>query len=209
MPEPSAVEEARAKVGISNVELNEQNFTVRFARPGVMLDLGAIGKGYALEEVTEILREGGIENALLHGGTSTIQALGHPPDGDCWKVAVEYPRAAGTDEPRKILATVELRDEALSVSAVWGRSFEAKGKTFGHVLDPRSGQPVAGAMLAAVSLPSATETDALSTALLVLAEAGHDQIANLRHGMRTLVVTADTRSADGFRIISRGIPKAH
>ena len=69
-------------------------------------------------------------------------------------------------------ATVLLRDEALSVSAVWGRSLHAGGKTYGHVLDPRTGEPVANPVLTAVVLPSATETDALSTALLVVGAEG-------------------------------------
>jgi thiamine biosynthesis lipoprotein len=180
MPDPAQLEAARAQVGMSLVELNPKDFTVRFARAGVMLDLGAIGKGAALDCAAGLLREAGVTSALLHGGTSTVYALGHPPDAEHWKVALEYPQIAGSDSPRQMLASVPLRDEALSVSAVWGRSFEAGGKTFGHVLDPIGGQPVAGAVLAAVALPSATETDALSTALLVAGESGHDQIASLR-----------------------------
>jgi FAD:protein FMN transferase len=78
------------------------------------------------------------------------------------------------------------------------------GKTFGHVLDPRTGRPVRGALLAAVTLPSATETDALSTALLTLGANGHDQIANLRPGMRTLMVL-DSETDKGFRAEARGI----
>ena len=73
-------------------------------------------------------------------------------------MAVEFPPREGPDDRPKYIASVPLRDEALSVSAVWGRSFQAEGKNFGHVLDPRTGQPVAGALLAAVALPSATET---------------------------------------------------
>ena len=63
-----------------------------------------------------------------------------------------------------------------------------EGKVFGHVIDPRTGQPAASAVLAAVVLPSATETDALSTALLTLGREGHDKIAKLRPGIRTLIV---------------------
>jgi thiamine biosynthesis lipoprotein len=83
-----------------------------------------------------------------------------------------------------------------------GRFFQAEGKTFGHVLDPRTGQPAASACLAAVVLPSATETDALSTALLVLGADGHGKIAKLRFGMRTLLVT---EAEGGLRIEGRGI----
>ena len=77
----------------------------------------------------------------------------------------------------------------MSVSGVQEHSFQAGGRTFGHVIDPRTGEPATGTVLAAVVLPSATETDALSTALLTLGSAGHEHIASLRPGMRTLVVS--------------------
>jgi thiamine biosynthesis lipoprotein len=205
MPEPAQVEEARARVGMARVELNPQNFTVRFACPGMMLDLGAIGKGAALETAADLLREAGVTSALLHGGTSTIYALGHPPRADHWSVALEYPQITGADSPRQKLGSVHLRDESLSVSAVWGRSFKAGEKTFGHVLDPRTGQPVVGALLAAVVLPSATETDALSTALLVAGETGHDQIAALRPQMRTLILIESPTAPGTYRISGRSI----
>ena len=198
VPKPEELESARTKVGMDLVELERADFTVRFAREGVMLDLGAIGKGYAVERAADLLREAGVTSALLHGGTSTVYALGAPPDAQSWQVAVESPevamesvsRPSGSSEPAPTdpLTTVALRDEAMSVSAVWGKSFEAEGRVYGHVLDPRSGRPVSGAILAAVVLPSATETDALSTALLTLGLDGHDEIARLRRGLRTLVV---------------------
>jgi thiamine biosynthesis lipoprotein len=224
LPEAEALAAAHASVGMGLVELDPEQFTVRFARQGVMLDLGAIGKGYAIERAADILREAGVASALLHGGTSTVYALGHPPEAECWKVAVEAPRRRGdgpragaprgmearrSGAPAPPLATVPLRDQALSLSAVWGRSFQAAGKTFGHVLDPRTGQPVSGAVLAAVVLPSATETDALSTALLVLGPGGHERIASLRPGMKTLLVAA---TEDGFRVEANRIgvaSKAH
>src|SRR6267154_1050237 len=207
MPEATELETARAKVGMHLVELNGEEFTVRFGREGVMLDLGAIGKGYALERAAEFLREAGVASAFLHGGTSTAYGLGHPPEGESWKVAVEFPPRKGPDDRPKYTAAVTLRNEALSVSAVWGRSFQAEGKSFGHVLDPRSGQPVAGALLAAVVLPSATETDALSTALLVAGQGGQDMITNLRPAMRTLVIS-ETGADEGFQVASRGIQVA-
>jgi thiamine biosynthesis lipoprotein len=197
IPRPEELEAARACVGMQFVELERADFSVRFAREGMMLDLGAIGKGYAIERAAGLLREAGVTSALLHGGTSTVYALGKQPDGQAWHVAVENPRAAAglhaapappETAPSAPSVTVPLTDEAMSVSAVWGKSFAAEGKVFGHVLDPRSGLPVSGAVLAAVVLPSATETDALSTALLTLGGEGQEHIAGLRPGMRTLVV---------------------
>jgi len=187
VPAADELAEARARVGMSLVHLNPADFTVRFAREGVMLDLGAIGKGWAIERAAAILRDAGVTSALVHGGTSTVQALGHPPEAECWRIALERP-AAVPGGPTSLLATVLLKDEAMSVSAVHGKFFQAKGRTYGHILDPRTGEPAAGAVLAAVVLPSATETDALSTALLTLGPAGHETIANLRPGMRTMVL---------------------
>ena len=187
MPTPEEVAEAREKVGMRHVQLDAANRTVRFAREGVMLDLGAICKGYAVERSAEILREAGVTSALFHGGTSTVYAIGHPPEFDAWKVAFDTPPAsAGV-----LFPDVRLRDEAMSVSAIWGRSFQSGEKTFGHVIDPPTGQPVASARLSAVVLPSATETDALSTALLTLGKTGHKTIHSLRPGMRSVVVDAD------------------
>jgi len=201
MPSPEAVAAAREKVGWRLIELDAADFTVRFAREGVMLDLGAIGKGYAIERAAEILREDGITSAILHGGTSTVHAIGHPPDADGWKIAIERPVEDPTTPP-PLLATVPLKDESLSVSAVWGRSFQSGDKTYGHVIDPRTGQPSEAALLSAVVLPSATESDALSTALLTLGETGLPKISTLRAGSRCLVVG---RRSGRIEIESKGI----
>jgi len=201
MPTKEEVAEARQCVGMQLVELDAEDLTVRFSREGVMLDLGAIGKGYAIEQAAESLRDAGVTSGLVHGGTSTVYALGHPPGLDAWKIAITHPETGAThlantweqeNDPQTGTATaaavVSLKDEAMSVSAVWGKFFESAGETYGHIIDPRNGRPASRAVLAAVILASATETDALSTALLTVGPEGHDAIAGLRVGMRTLVM---------------------
>jgi thiamine biosynthesis lipoprotein len=196
MPAPGQLAEARALAGMRHLALDRNEFSVRFDREGVMIDLGAIGKGYAIDCAAQTLRECGVTSALLHGGTSTTYAIGAPPEAAAWQVAVASPPNPGADMPPPQVV-VRLRDEALSVSAVWGRSFEADGKTYGHLLDPRTGRPAARAVLAAVALPSATETDALSTALLVAGRPGAGRIERLRPGMRTLLLARDGRRGHG------------
>jgi thiamine biosynthesis lipoprotein len=202
MPAPEAIAAARDCVGMRLVELDARNFTVRFARPGVMLDLGAIGKGYAIEQAANLLRDAGVTDALIHGGTSTACGLGQPPDAEGWRVAIDRPAEGGHAKAKTLLTTVTLKDQALSVSAVWGKCFEAGGRVFGHEIDPRTGWPANAAVLAAVVAPSATESDALSTALITVGPDGHDAISQLRPGMRTLVA-AQTKS--GLRIVQRGL----
>jgi len=201
-PTPEALEQARQTVGMQLVELDPENFAVRFLRPGVMLDFGAIGKGHAIDQAAQLLREEGITSAILHGGTSTVFAVGKPPDQPAWKVAIEAPPETEGAQP-KPRAVVELHDEALSVSAVWGKSFSSAGKTFGHVIDPRTGYPAENAHLAAVILPSAAETDALSTALLTIGPAGQDAIASFLPNLRSLVMTLSPGAAT--QIQTRGI----
>ncbi len=204
-PDPDALEEARSRTGMHLVTLDAARYTVAFARPGVMLDLGAIGKGYAIEEAAQLLLEAGIERAFLHGGTSTIHALGMPYDGDGWNVAIPHPTADPTTyREDQVIAVVPLENEALSVSAVWGKAFEAEGKTYGHVLDPRRGAPVEGAVLTAVAGPSATTCDALSTAFLVLGCHAGELITSLSDSIRTAIV-CPTDDLDGFDVMQNGI----
>ncbi len=198
VPTDEELEAALAKVGMRHVLLDETCRTVRFARPGVLLDLGAIGKGYALEEAAELLRDAEIESAFIHGGTSTAYAVGAPPDAEAWKVAIEHPRfseramldpASVTEEERaqSTLTTLALRDEGISVSAIWGKGFQSQDRTYGHVLDPRAGRPTEGAALAAVTSPSATDTDAMATGLLTLGSAGMAAVERQGAGIRALV----------------------
>jgi thiamine biosynthesis lipoprotein len=203
LPEIEELAAARECVGMNLVQLDAGAHTVRFARPSVMLDLGAIGKGYAVGRAAELLRELGITSALIHAGTSTAFAIGRPSDVRAWRIAVKYPNAS-PEIPGPLLANLELCDEALSMSAGWGKSFQANGRNYGHVLDARTGAPASKALLAVVVTRCATESDALSTALLTLGPAGIDIISTLRPGLRTLVVD-DGSEAGRYHIKSRGV----
>jgi len=159
--------------------LDPRERTVRLA-PARAIDLGAIAKGHALDLAMSELAEGGVESALLHGGTSSIAALGSPPRADGWSVAIE---AGGAERPR-----VVLRGGALSVSAGRGRTAGGASGPVGHVLDPRSGAPAPLGPTVAVAGPSARVADAWSTALCVLAARGEEAAAELPPGYSALVL---------------------
>ncbi len=158
--------QALARVGMKRIQLDRQNLTVTIAPSAkgaheagpVGLDLGGIGKGYALDRGAEILRDWGIESALIHSGTSTAMAIGSPRSsapGDGWVLGTgaEWREAVG-------FGTVRIKNEALS-----GSSKRLKGE---HILDPRTGYPAREHLAAWSFAPSAAVADALSTAFMVM-----------------------------------------
>jgi thiamine biosynthesis lipoprotein len=162
-PDADAVREALDCCGFSRqVMLVAAQRSVQFRRAGVRIDPGALGKGWALDRAARLLREAGVERALLHGGTSSVLALGAPQDSAGWRVVLRDP-----DDGGQVLAAIFLKDGALGVSAPHGQRVQRGGRMIGHLLDPRTGQPAKGARLAAVAVRSAADADALSTALLV------------------------------------------
>ena len=206
IPTSSEIAQAQALTNVArNVVLDADAQTVTYLRPGVRLNMGAIGKGWAADKAIESLRENGIRRALLHGGTSTVYGLGAPSESDAvgWAIAVENPRwaIAGGSAP---IGVTFLHNAALGVSAVHGKTYFAgtDGQTFGHVLDARTGWPVRHALLAAVRAASSTDADALSTALLVLGAAGLPNLRTQFPDARFCVAETDDENAtgDGLRL---------
>ena len=163
VPTEEAIAQALECTGSHQLQLNPINTTVHLAREGVMLDLGSVGKGYALEQAAAQLQENEFDNFLIHGGTSTVCAAGIQADGAPWRIAIKHP-----DEGEPPLHLIDLHNESLSVSGIGGKSFiDEEGTEQGHVIDPRTGRPTQCARVAAVVCNSATESDAWATALLV------------------------------------------
>lgn len=205
VPPSESIDAAREAVGIQKLALDSERSAVRFLHAGMRLDLGAIGKGYALDCAVTILREAGVESALIHGGTSTSCAIGSPPGTSSWVVALPpaVRESGDAENPDPSPRCISLRNESVSVSAVWGRSFREGNRELGHVLDPRTGQPTQSARSTAVALPSATESDALSTALLVLGQAGIEILLAFRPNARIWIDDQGPYTRDSFRTTSR------
>jgi thiamine biosynthesis lipoprotein len=195
VPSPDELETARAQVGSEFVELDARNSTIRFHRPGVKLNLGSIGKGYAVDRAVESLLADGVADFLVHGGYSSVAARG-VVDPSCregpvrsavnedaaslkgtdrispfrqkgpteaWTIGVKDPLR---DDVR--IGQIALHDRALGTSGSQHQSFRHCGRRYGHILDPRTGQPAEGVLAVSVIAPTAVEADALSTAFFVL-----------------------------------------
>jgi FAD:protein FMN transferase len=164
VPSPAERQEALEHVGMKYVELNSESRAVRFLKPGMEINLGSIGKGYALDRCAALLRQRGAESGLLHGGGSSVLAVGSQPgDPRGWPVGIRHP----WDDSRRI-AVIHLRDRALATSAATYQNFEYNNRRLGHLLDPRSGRPAEGVASASAVALSAAEADALATAFYVL-----------------------------------------
>lgn len=188
IPSEAGLTAAMHRCGFRHVILDSATRGVKFNRPGLELNLGAIGKGYALDRAADLLRsEWGIRSALLHGGGSSVLAVGVPPtDIRGWRVAVRHP----ADDTRT-LGSVYLTDQALGTSAATYQFFEYNGKRYGHVLDPRTGRPADGALSASCVAGSAAAADALSTAFFVAGAGWTDDHCRSRDHLAAIVLTDD------------------
>ncbi|MBV8819609.1 MAG: FAD:protein FMN transferase, partial [Acidobacteriaceae bacterium] len=155
LPHRAEVRGALANVGYQNILLDPKNQTVRFSKPGVELDPGGIGKGYAVDKIVDVIKADGIGSALISAAGSSIYALGAPPGENGWKLAIKEPK-----HPRETAATVELKDESLSTSGNYEKYFFAEGKLYSHIMDPRSGYPSEGTLSVSVVAPRTIDSEA-------------------------------------------------
>jgi FAD:protein FMN transferase len=159
IPAAAALDSARALVGRGRVRLDQSARTVCFDRPDVCLNLGGIGKGYAVQAIASRLWHDGIRDALISAGGSSVVALAG--SDDAWRVDVKTTRAEGR------LARLRLRNVALGTSGAGEQYFELDGIRYAHVIDPRTGRPCSGIVSASVVTTDAARADALATAFFV------------------------------------------
>lgn len=162
VPSRAELSSVRAETGWKKVRLDPATRTVRFTEPGIELDPGGIGKGFAVERVAAMLRAGGVQSALVSAGASTIYALGAPPGNAGWRVNIPDPR-----HDSAVFSTVVLRDTSLSTASLAEKHFVLDGRLYCGIMDPRLGTPVEGRLQATVITSNATDGDALSNVMFV------------------------------------------
>ncbi len=147
--------------GADNIIIDKNDETVHFADPGIKIDLGGFGKGYAMERVSDILRLHDIKNALVSFGESSILALGKHPCGNHWKIGVQH-----LFRPGENIFVFDLKDENMSTSGMPGKNGKLRYRNHA-LINPVNGHPVN--MLRTISVKSrkALDTEVLSTALYV------------------------------------------
>ncbi|MFC1636364.1 FAD:protein FMN transferase [Planctomycetota bacterium] len=173
-PSGEELDRARLHTGTNLLQLDEQEHTIQLAASPVQIDLGGIGKGYAVDRLADLLREWSIETALISGGYSSVLALEAPPETKGWPLTLSDP----TDRTH-ILARPHLRAGALGGSGV------QKG---GHIISPRTGRPIKGKRAAWSAAPDAATADALSTAFMIMESDEIRQYCSLHPDRRAMVM---------------------
>jgi thiamine biosynthesis lipoprotein len=168
-PTPEALAEARAKVGSDKLILEEKNRTVRFAVAGMRVDLGGIGKGYAVDRAIEAMQKRGALGGLIDLG-GNIRCFGQPPQGqETWRIGLQDPNVApdalGPSKPLLILA---LTKESVATSGNYRRFVKVQGQRQSHIIDTHTGQGANKLASDTIIAADATTADALSTAVNVL-----------------------------------------
>jgi len=167
VPPDKEIEKLLPAVSYKNIVVKKnaetkKSGTVFFKDIKTQIDLGAIGKGYAVDKALEIIKKCGIDNGCINLG-GNIYVLGTPPGKNAWKIGVQHPRNSG-----EILGYLELKNEATATSGDYERFFEFNGKRYSHIINPQTGRPVSGTLATTIVAPTGTEVDALSTIVFVL-----------------------------------------
>jgi thiamine biosynthesis lipoprotein len=173
LPGRDAVARARHKVGFEKLKIYESG-DAELILPGMKVDLGGIGKGYAVDRIAARFKAAGISSALINFGGSSIYGMGIPPREMGWKIGIQS--VAG-----RLRGIVYLRDMALSTSGSMGHSWTVGGKHYGHLINPRNGMPITESRMATVIAPSATVAEALAKPLAILGGEALPMVERLSH----------------------------
>lgn len=185
-PDQHSIEQALDAIDYRHILLDEKTRTVRFARAGVRIDLGGIGKGHAVDRGIAVLQSRGISHALVTaGGDSRIlgDRLGTP-----WVVGIRHP-----DRKDEVIARIPLEDAAFSTSGDYERYFDEDGVRYHHIIDPRTGKSASKVRSATIIGPTATRTDGLSKTAFILGPERALEIYNRLDDIDAILVTPDGR----------------
>ncbi|HOL16842.1 MAG TPA: FAD:protein FMN transferase [Bacillota bacterium] len=185
VPGPEEIEADLPLVNYRLLELNREQQTIFLPQAGMSLDLGGIAKGFIIDRGLAILSQAGIKHAFLNAG-GDIGLLGTRPDGEPWRIGVLHPR-----EENSFMAVVPVSGGAVVTSGDYERTFEVEGVQYHHILDPATGKPATQLVSVTIVASTATEADALSTAVFVLGPSRGMALVEQLPGVEAILVTPE------------------
>ena len=194
MPSDKRLAEALAATGFRHLELNAERGAAKLLRPGMQLDLGGIGQGYAADEAMKVFRRHGISRALVDASGDI--AVGDPPPGKSgWRIGVA-PLDQSNQSPSRYLL---LSNMAVSTSGDAFQSVELGGKRYSHIVDPRTGLGLTDRSSVTVIAPDATTADSLATAVSVLGPGAGLKLIEATPGAAALIVRDDGEQKEALQ----------
>lgn len=199
-PDDEQLQAALRQCGMKHVVLNHAARSVRYQVTGLEVNLGSIGKGYALDACADALLAQGITHFLIHGGQSSMLAQGNRLGArrPGWCVSLRHPQ-----RQERVLGNVWLENQALGTSGSGKQFFHFGGKRYGHVLDPRTGQPASGILSATVLAPAGYQADAIATAMLVMGVEATEAFCR-EHSQLTAILVTGTLDSERVEVITLG-----
>jgi len=185
VPADEKIRQAAAQIGFGRVHINEDGYLSK-ENDNLGLDLGSIAKGYAVDQISELIRADGWTEFLVEVG-GEVYASGLRKDGRQWKVGVNLPdKNAGYDQVYKV---VNLKDSALATSGDYRNFFEIGQQRYSHVIDPRNGYPVCnGVVSVSIITDTCTLADGLATAIMVMGREKGLELVNRLDGVECLII---------------------
>lgn len=185
VPSQTEIESVLPLLSLEDIVLDSNNSSVYLKKPGMKLDLGGIGKGYAADEVRAYLVENGVDRAIINLG-GNIYALGSKSEKELWKIGIMNPEESGS-----YISLVEVEDKSVVTSGAYERFFEEDGVIYHHILNPDTGYPYESDLLSAsIIAESSTLADGLSTVVFASGSEHAEEIAN-KFGVSIILYTKD------------------
>ena len=198
-PSEVSIQQAKANTGFEFLTTQTQPARLVKKNPSLRIDLSAIAKGYAVDQVAMLIEQQQINNYLVEIG-GELKAKGHNPKAEIWRVAIEKPEGNGLNNPSKVAQHIlEIDDKAVATSGDYRNYFEENGVRYSHMIDPKTGKPITHNLASVTVLhQSAMVADGLATAIMVIGEEKGLSFAN----QYNLQIVMLVRHGDSFRSVS-------
>ena len=187
MPSDDQIANSVAKVGFENIILNEKEQTVFLKLKGMKIGFGAIGKGYAADRAKEILIKNNVKSGIINA-SGDLTAWGQKPSGEDWMVAIVNPL-----NKTKVFSWLPIKNKSIVTSGNYERFINFDGKSYSHIIDPRTGYPSQGILSVTIVTENAELADALATSVFVLGEEIGMNMVNQLKGVDCIIINSDNK----------------
>ena len=187
VPSEKEITEKKSLINYNDIVLNNEKNSIFLKKPNMIIDLGGIAKGYAADEMKNLLVDNGVKSAMINLG-GNLYILGNKPNGNQWKIGIQNPNGSANDTVGNIL----VNDKSIVTSGTYERFLEVYGKVYHHILDPKTGYPYESDLLSATIISDTSLAgDGLSTSTFALGREKGLEFINSLENIEAIFITKD------------------